>query len=239
MVQALVKRRLSPPLRFAIRRVLDELKIDRVHRASLRKARRLPTNGALRLNLASGCHPKRDWINVDLFAPTADLRLDLRRPFPFPDNSVDRIYVEHFFEHLEYPNVDESMGWKFETPESPSQALSFLRECWRVLAPDGVLDLVVPDAELLIGEYVNRRGEGPMAGWWGPKWCDTAMHCVNYLFRQGREHKYAYDEETLKRVLQTARFVEITRRDFDPLTDDPSHAIGSLCMLGRKPRRPE
>jgi len=53
--------------------------------------------------------------------------------------------------------------------------------------------------------------------WWGPKWCDTPMHCVNYLFRQGREHKYAYDEETLHRVLHAAQgvappAVEIQRR---------------------------
>ena len=57
----------------------------------------------------------------------------------------------------------------------------------------------MPDAEGLIAEYVARREVGfPMDRWWGPKWCDTPMHCVHYLFRQGREHKYAYGEETLR-----------------------------------------
>jgi hypothetical protein len=30
------------------------------------------------------------------------------------------------------------------------------------------------------------------------------MHRLNYLFRQGRKHKYAYDEETLGQLFRTA-----------------------------------
>jgi hypothetical protein len=61
------------------------------------------------------------------------------------------------------------------------------------------------------------------------------MHIVNYLFRQGREHKYAYDEETLRRVLETAGFEQVVRRAFDPAMDAATHEIGSLCMVSRRP----
>jgi hypothetical protein len=61
------------------------------------------------------------------------------------------------------------------------------------------------------------------------------MHCVNYVFRQGREHKYAYDEETLVRVVGDAGFVDVARRAFNPEMDAPNHKLGSLCVIGRKP----
>jgi len=114
--------------------------------------------------------------------------------------------------------------------------MAFLRECRRVLAPGGILDIVVPDAEGIVQEYADRHTSGfPKYEWWGPKWCDTPMHCVHYLFRQGREHKYAYDEETLARVLQSAGFVDVVRRSYDPARDAANHVIGSLCMTGVKP----
>ena len=55
--------------------------------------------------LHCGCGPdlKQGWINIDVFEPNADLRLDLRRTLPFKDGSTIAIYSEHFFEHLEYP----------------------------------------------------------------------------------------------------------------------------------------
>jgi predicted SAM-dependent methyltransferase len=233
-MRALVTSRVPPPVRFALRQLALELRIARIHRASSRKARRLGADGVLiSVNMASGFHPKRGWINVDLFAPDADFRLDLRRPLPFRDGSARYVYAEHFFEHLEFPNLLDSLGWELEGPRTVSPALQFLRECRRILAPGGTLDIVVPDAEGMIGEYVSRRAVGP-AEWWGPAWCDTWMHRLNYLFRQGREHKYAYDAETLAQLFHHAGFCNAKRRSFDPQMDAPNHAIGSLCMTATK-----
>src|SRR5262245_51380761 len=129
------------------------------------------------------------------------------------------------------------MGWDFENPRSPSEALTFLRECRRVLKPGGILHVVVPDAEGAIGQYVKRQPGQTGNEWWGPKWCNTEMHRINYLFRQGREHKYAYDEETLTRVLEGVGFVDVKRRPFDPAIEQPNHIIGSLCMVAGNPVR--
>jgi predicted SAM-dependent methyltransferase len=49
---------------------------------------------------------------------------------PFNDSTVEAIYSEHCFEHLDYE----------------SEAKHFLRECLRCLKPQGVLRIVVPDA---------------------------------------------------------------------------------------------
>ena len=165
------KRLLPGPIWFAVRQVALEVQIARLHRRGVRRAARLRTaDPLLRLNLGSGDLPKEGWINVDLFGSVADLRLDLRRPLPFADHSTSYIYTEHFFEHLEYPNVTKSMGWDLEC-DGPSEALQFLRECKRVLAPGGILDVVVPDTEGMIGEYVAGRlsVNESVVPWWGPR----------------------------------------------------------------------
>lgn len=130
----------------------------------------------------------------------------VRRAHVVDEWRIQRIH----FEHLDYPNAIDSTGWVLETATAPSEALGFLRQCRRILKPGGVLDLVVPDAE-------------------------GAMHCVNYLFRQGREHKYAYDEKTLRRVLENVGFAGVLRRSFDASLDAPNHEIGSLFMRAARP----
>lgn len=234
MLRLFIKSRLSRGLRHAARNLLDEWQIQRIHRTSLRKARHL-TARPLRLNLASGFHPKPGWINIDLTHPTADLRLDLRERLPFPTGSVSAIYCEHFLEHLEFASIGDSTAWQLEPPNDPSEALDFLRECWRVLQPNGICDLVVPDGESIILEYAHRCTRPfPAYEWWGPKWCVTPMQCVNYVFRQGREHKYAYDFETLERALSLVGFTQVRRREFDPSIDSQDHRIGSLYVTATK-----
>ncbi len=229
-IRNLAKSHTSAGLRTAFRELRMELYLLRRHRSGVKKARTLATKRPLRLNLGSGFRPTPGWINVDL-SDSADLALDLREPLPFPDGSVREIYTEHFFEHLSYPNLDDSTAWQLETATSRSDALTFLRECLRVLEPGGLFDIVVPDAECILQEYVARHQQGfPVHPWWGPTWCDTAMHCVNYVFRQGREHKYAYDGETLASVLERVGFVGVRRRAFDPQRDAENHVLGSLCM---------
>jgi predicted SAM-dependent methyltransferase len=230
------KRRMSANLRRALRALLMEIALWRRHRSGVRAAGRVAGVRPLRLNLGSGFQPKAGWINIDL-SDRATLTLDLREPLPFRDNSVETIYSEHFFEHLNYAQLDDPAARALETPSSLSEALTFLRECRRVLVSGGVLDLVVPDAECIVREYAARhRTPFPAHGWWGPAWCDTPLHCVNYVFRQGSEHKYAYDEETLASVLADAGFVNVRRRPFDASVDAPNHEIGSLCVLARKSR---
>ena len=84
--------------------------------SSRRELRRLRGQRGLKLNIASGADVIPGWVSVDA-SHHAQVRLDLRRRLPFPDNSVALLYSEHFLDHLQDPDV----------------AGRFLRDCRRVL----------------------------------------------------------------------------------------------------------
>jgi predicted SAM-dependent methyltransferase len=214
----------------ALRRVRTELDVQARHRRGIEKAAALAAPGLLRLNLGSGSHPKPGWVNVDLADDRADIQLDLREPLPFPDASVEAVYAADAIDSLSYANLGDSTSWALDTPGAPSDALALLRECRRVLRPGGRLDIVVPDAECMLDAYAA-RGDRPFAAGdrQAPPWCNTPMHQVNYLFRHGSQRQYAYDFETLERVLARTGFSDIARRACDPDLDVPT-AEGSLFV---------
>jgi predicted SAM-dependent methyltransferase len=146
------------------------------------------------------------------------LQLDLRRPLPFSDKSAAVIYSEHFFEHLEYP----------------AETDVFLRESLRVLEPGGIFRIGVPDAEPPVRAYSGGNREEYFRSArerWHPASCDTPMHSINYHFRQGSEHKYSYDYQTLERILDRVGFCSIRRASFDPALDTSAREIGTLYVV--------
>jgi predicted SAM-dependent methyltransferase len=160
----------------------------------------------MRLHIGCGSNIRSGYINIDI-NPNADLTLDMREPFPFESGSCALTYSEHFLEHLDYPD----------------EALPFLRECYRVLQPGGTFSVGVPDAEWPIRAYV---GDLNYVDWFRyvksheyPDWVDSRIECVNYSFRQGREHKFAYDFDTLRAALERVGFISVRRREFDPTLD--------------------
>ncbi len=57
------------------------------------------------------------------------------------------------------------------------------------------------------------------------------MQLINAVFRQGGEHKYAYDEETLALVLRQAGFRRINRCGFG-VSADPEMAPDTASRSG-------
>lgn len=223
-VRESIKAHMSTGLKRAIRNALDEFAIQRRHHASVKRVKQLSANSQLKLNVGCGKNIKSGWINIDLFSKAADFHLDVREDLPFPDEAASFVYSEHFFEHLEFPE----------------QAMKFLRESWRVLIPGGVFSVGVPDTEWPLRAYVTGDEEYfrfARGASWYPKWCNTRMHTVNFHFRQNAEHKYAYDFETLARVLDESGFVSIARRPFNSNLDSEARRIGTLYVDARKPER--
>lgn len=200
----------------------SEVKDTIRHSIGLVESRKFADKRGLKLNLACGDTLKKNWINIDMYNKSADLPLDLRKDFPFKTGSVAEIYCEAFFEHLDYPY----------------DAMHFLFECLRVLAPGGKVTIGIPDTEWPIKSYVkgytSKYFTISKSKRWHPKHYTTKMEHINYHFRQDGEHKYAYDYELMTKVLKDAGFVKIKKRDFDPKSDKISRYPGILYVEGYK-----
>jgi predicted SAM-dependent methyltransferase len=207
-------------LRSAMRQVQIEWGISRRHHRSLKRATAFAQSSPLKLNLGCAAHVKPEWVNIDLYDPAADLHLDLREPWPFPDESVSHIYSEHVFEHFRFCD----------------QVPHVLAESFRVLKSGGRFDVGVPDSEWPLRAYGNPiEPYWSLVERWHPKSCETQLDHINYHFRQDGEHEYAWDEETLARSLRRAGFARVQRRQFDSALDSESRRIGTLYMRATKP----
>jgi predicted SAM-dependent methyltransferase len=91
------------------------------------------------LNIGCGTRFHPAWINIDLVASAPCVRaLDVSRGIPLSDGHCRVVYHSHVLEHL-----------------NPLEGLRLLRECHRVLAPGGVLRVVVPDLEGACRHYLE------------------------------------------------------------------------------------
>jgi predicted SAM-dependent methyltransferase len=198
-----------------------ELDTLRRHCKGVRDARRYANAKALKLNVGCGSNYKTGWVNIDR-SGRVDLQLDIRKPIPLPDESAQLIYSEHFLEHLDYPQ----------------DAKRFINESFRILSAGGTFSVGVPDTLWPLLDYVN-EGQGryfEFAKSLHPEWCKTRMEHINFHFRQGTEHRFAYDFETLEYLLKEGGFVEIRQREFDPdLDSNESCSLGTLYVDALKP----
>jgi predicted SAM-dependent methyltransferase len=118
------------------------------------------------------------------------------------DKSCEGIHVEHFLEHL-----------------APSdERLRFLNECRRCLQENGILRIIVPDAELYVRAYAE-SGWGALnhitcGGDIPERVFRTKMEALNHVFLQDSEHYGGYDAETLSFVLKEAGFRDVVRRSW-------------------------
>lgn len=117
-----------------------------------------PTSKLKWLNLGcGGCfHP--DWTNVD-FNRTGETVIphNLLKGIPFADNSFEVVYHSHLLEHL-----------------PKNEALPFLTECHRVLQPNGIIRVVIPDLEQIARLYLQSL-ENALNG------SETDAHNYNWL----------------------------------------------------------
>lgn len=142
---------------------------------------------------------------------------DIRRKLPFDSEVFDVVYHSHVLEHL-----DRDAGNRL------------IRDCRRVLKNGGVLRIVVPDLEILVGRYI--RGLKQVRDGMAREVYDSAMSDLfdqmvnqvpsgrasqNVITRliervmvrdtraNGESHQWMYDSWSLAALLQECGFSEI------------------------------
>ena len=102
----------------------------------------LKNNKTIKLHLGCGTNYIDGWINIDNNSDNninkLDFLWDLKEPLPFDDNSVDFIYNEHFLEHL-----------------TVEQGQTSLRDFLRILKPNGVMRIAMPDLAEAVKLYLD------------------------------------------------------------------------------------
>lgn len=95
------------------------------------------------LNVGCGDKFHQAWTNIDMGSNSPHVRVhNLLQGFPYGDNQFDALYHSQVLEH--FPK---------------EKAGAFLRECFRVLKPGGIVRVVVPDLEDIAREYLRHLND--------------------------------------------------------------------------------
>jgi len=141
---------------------------------------------------------------------------DLRKGIPVATSSVDAVYHSHTQEHLDREDVP-----------------GFLAEAFRVLRPDGIHRVVVPDLEALVREYLEsldaRRLDHDVAieriigqcvrreAFGTSRQPPVRRRLENIILgdarRRGETHQWMWDWWNLTRSLEQAGFVSVKQLD--------------------------
>ena len=185
--------------------------------------------GKTYVDLGCGPNTRPGFINIDYqWNPGLDICWDLTRGIPLQDATVKGVFTEHCLEHFPLEGVED-----------------ILCECWRVLTPGGTIRIVVPDGELYLTRYVDKkRGQAaaplPYAESDVYEGLYSPIMSVNRIFN-GSGHQFIFDFDSLALLLARTGFVNITNerfrsgRDAQLLQDSESRAIESMYVEASKP----
>lgn len=186
------------------------------------RCRRLPHMPApRRLEIGPGSlAPPPGWLTLDIYS-NATFYADLREQLPFPSDVFDTVYCSHVFEHF-----------------TVIELRRIFAECFRIIRPGGVLDVVVPNGGLYVRAYGDDEARRELLGHIGhsPDFdVGTRMDLVNHMAHMCGEHRFLFDEDNLVALFRQAGFFDVHLRPFDPAREHESRRFESVCAVGRKP----
>lgn len=92
------------------------------------------------VNLGCGARFHESWLNFDMHPSSSNVvACDLAQGIPLEDNRCDVVYHSDLIEHIRRDKV-----------------VSFLRECYRVLKPEGIMRVATPDFEEICRQYLQK-----------------------------------------------------------------------------------
>ena len=158
------------------------------------------------LNIGSGSVKLKEWVNIDIdkVENVTDIVWDATHKFSFLDDaSCALIYNEHFLEHLDIED-----------------GIFFLSECYRLLAPGGILRIAMPSLEYVTQKYMSEDWQDQdWLKWSGHEFIQTRAEMLNIALRWWG-HKWLYDREELHRRLHQAGFKFENIRDVQQGSSD-------------------
>jgi predicted SAM-dependent methyltransferase len=182
------------------------------------------------LNLGCGPVHAEGWVNVDgsnrawlasklpwldslmvtlrLLSPTefnrTTVHANLLKPFPWPDNSAEAVYLGEVLEHF-----------------TPEQARHVITESFRVLTPGGILRVRTPDHVRFWRNYIIEHDSTltrPRKEWTQEHVRWIRMYFQDICVRRprpwqsmGHFHKWAWDEVSLVVLLESVGFSNVRR----------------------------
>lgn len=156
-----------------------------------------------RLSDIKKCYSQKEYL--DILINHTFVYHNMEYGIPFSDESVDYIYSSHLLEHL-----------------YRDDGAKLLREAYRVLKKDGLIRICIPDLEYAVSLY--QKGNKAKA--------------LDFFFATSKSeyfssHKYLYDFELLKSILDDVGFIDVKRcyykqgkvPDIDKLDNRPDETL--------------
>jgi predicted SAM-dependent methyltransferase len=153
-----------------------------------------------KLHIGASDHLLDGWLNTDICPLKEVMFLDATKKYPFTDSSFAFVFSEHMIEHVSRPD-----------------GILMLEECFRILRPGGVLRIVTPNLETIMGIYAKELSSQQqdyldwMSGAFTPDAPEaSSAYVINAFFRLWG-HQFIYDESTLIVALKAVGFSRIKR----------------------------
>jgi predicted SAM-dependent methyltransferase len=166
-------------------------------------ARYMSSSGLKKLQIGAGPIVLDGWLCTDINPGSPQIAfLDATKRFPFEDHSFDYVFCEHMIEHI---------SWE--------DSMFMLKECRRILRPQGRIRITTPDLEVFTKMYANPSGSlNEQYIKWSTDnmlmWSDVQTYqpgfVVNNMFRD-YGHQFIYDNTLLTIALERAGFWGVTR----------------------------
>ena len=182
------------------------------------------TKNAKILNVGCGPHFNKNFINLDYWwMPEIEICWDIvKKKYPIPDNSLEGIYTEHCLEHIPFGSFNENC-----------------KEFFRMLKSSGHVRIIMPDGELYLDIYQERKNGGKKEMPYEDGYI-TPMARINGIFRN-HGHLFIYDFQTVKKILGEIGFMDIKKETYRSgrmsalLIDTDWRADESLYVEATKP----
>jgi len=136
------------------------------------------------LNLGCGQRFHKDWTNIDFVSNSPYVQAyNLLQGIPFEDNAFEVVYHSHVLEHF-----------------SKADGKKFIQECHRVLKPNGIIRIAVPDLEQIAKEYLknlNLALEGNIDAQYNYEWIMLEMYDQAVRTKSGGQMASYFFQEIL------------------------------------------